>query len=54
MSKTRILDDVELIEEILEVLEQMDSEDLAEVHNKICANRAETIEENKFKISVIL
>jgi hypothetical protein len=54
MPKQRTVTDKEIISEIVEVLEQLDGDDLADVHNYVCANEAEYVEDNMWLIKVLL
>ena len=51
---TRTVNEKEIIAEIVEVLEQLDGDDLADAHNQVCANRAEYVEDNEWVITVQL
>lgn len=50
--KQRSVNEKEIIAEIVEVLEQLDGDDLAEAHNQICANHAVYISDNEWIIKV--
>ena len=54
MATTRKVDYEELIAEMLETMEECDGEDIAEIFNEICANKAEYLGDNQWKITVQL
>ena len=54
MATTRKVDYEELIAEMLETMEECDGEDIAEIFNEICANKAEYLGDDQWKITVQL
>jgi len=54
MAMKREVDEQGIIAEIVEVLQQLDGDDLADAHNQICANYAEYIEDSNWTITTML